>query len=154
MEHWSRKLVLSSLLACTFLISCGGEGDVAKDHPDGDTNAVKEVRVLPPKMVNADDPRLDGNEYEEKYPDGRIRIKGYVIGGYREGQWMSFYPNGNPWSSSFYKKGKLNGATVTFYENGQMRYKGEYREDTRSGLWTFWDEKGKQIEQIDYSKKP
>ena len=155
MENLSKKLLLNNLvLGCCLLISCSGNENSGDNNGVNTSDTVSKT-VLPPSMikrVEAGDPNLNGNEYEEKYPNGVIRIKGYVLSGLREGQWMSFYSNGKPWSQSIYKKGHLNGPKATWYENGQMRYSGEYTLDQRSGKWTFWDESGKQQEAIDYTK--
>ncbi|MCC7301617.1 MAG: hypothetical protein IT233_03150 [Bacteroidia bacterium] len=158
MEHWLKRLLLSSVgaLLIASLPGCGPEeGD--KDAPGTADTAgisVTEVPVQSPKRVDANDPRLNGIDYLEKYPDGVIRVKGYVVGGLREGTWMSFYPDGSPWSQNVYLKGKLNGATVTYYENGKVRYKGFYRNDQRSGHWQFFDEQGNKVEEMDYNAKP
>ncbi len=162
MENLLKKFLLSSrvagmLVAGMLVAGCSGEETetITTISQDSSSTSVSKSLTKPDqvKTVDANDPHLVGNEYEEKYPNGVIRIKGYVLNGMREGQWFSFYQNAKPWSQNFYKKGRLNGPTATWYENGQMRYSGEYEQDQRIGNWTFWDEQGKKIEEINYDKE-
>jgi hypothetical protein len=94
------------------------------------------------KSVPDNDPNLKEDVYTEKYDNGVIKIKGYVLGGKRDGEWMSWYSNGKPWSACTYRAGILNGPIQTWYENGQKRFSGSYMNGKRSGKWTFWKENG------------
>lgn len=94
------------------------------------------------KTVPDNDPNLKDDQYIEKYSNGVIKIKGYVLGGKRDGEWMSWYSNGKPWSACTYRAGVLNGPIQTWYENGQKRFSGSYKDGKRSGKWMFWKENG------------
>ena len=80
--------------------------------------------------------------HEEYYPDGKLKIKGALKNGKREGQWISWYENGQEWSECTYKNGKKDGAIASWYENGIQRYEGVYKNDIKIGEWKYWNEKG------------
>ena len=101
------------------------------------------------QMMNAEP---DG-DHIEKYPNGMMKIRGYILHGKREGQWASFYANGKQWSETYFTKGKKNGPTTTWYENGQKRYVGEYTNDEHTGKWSYWDEEGNSVD-AEASGKP
>ena len=80
---------------------------------------------------------------ESHYLNGRLKIKGVMKNGKREGLWISWYDSGQEWSECAYKDGLKNGNTSSWHENGMRRYDGFYKDDVKSGKWTYWDDKGK-----------
>jgi len=42
-----------------------------------------------------------------------------------------------------YKKGVINGVYILYFENGTVNIKGFYSEGDKSGIWEYYDEKGK-----------
>ncbi len=105
---------------------------------DGNTNtAIKKA------------PLTDG-PYQEKYPNGQIKITGEIKNGTRFGQWKSYYENGTDYSEDYFEDGKKNGKTTSYYKNGRIRYIGYYSWDEPSGIWEFYDEEGKLSEKKEY----
>lgn len=72
--------------------------------------------------------------------------------GIRNGRWKFFAENGVEMSMTEYKNGLKEGFTFVRFPNGAMRYNGEYHEDKQAGIWRYYDEQGKVIQEIDYSK--
>ena len=89
-----------------------------------------------------------GGVYHEYYKNGKIKIKGVLKEGKRDGDWSYFYQNGNLWSWGEYADGKRNGASSVYYENGVLRMEGNYSNDKQSGLWKFYNEKGEKIKEV------
>lgn len=86
--------------------------------------------------------QVENGEIILSYPDGKLKAKGLLKDGKKEGLWESYHSNGNKWSSTFYVKGKANGHSITYYKNGKIHYKGEYEDGQRTGKWEFYDEQG------------
>lgn len=143
-----KKFILI-LMAAAFMGSCGnGSGKGAKT---GDSTATADQAVNPFQdhaVMNHPD-----GDYVEKYGNGIIKIRGYIAGGMRHGQWASFYPSGELWSEVFYHAGKRHGATASYYQNGKPRYKGFYRDNAEAGKWQYWDETGKLAQEVDYDNR-
>lgn len=79
---------------------------------------------------------------ENYHPNGTIRTTGSFESRVRDGEWQSFYENGNPWSEHHYVNGKKDGLYKVWYENGQLRILGQYQAGKEIGNWQFFDENG------------
>ena len=112
--------------------------------------AKNDTIVIPSETIFEKNVFTKNGEEIKKYDNGIINIKGYYRQGKREGQWVSFYRNGLPWSEANYEGGLKNGATASYYENGNKRYAGFYANDNKTGKWSFWDEQGKPVKVIDF----
>src|SRR4051812_33311281 len=66
------------------------------------------LRKKNPLLIVPPDSTYTGS-YVDKYPSGITKFTGFFRFGLRHGQWMSFYPNGNPWSEMHYDKGLRQG---------------------------------------------
>lgn len=88
----------------------------------------------------------------EKYPNGIIKIKGDLVKGLRQGLWESYYENGVKWSESNYLFGLRNGTYKIFYPNGRLKIHGAYKNEKKSGIWYFYNEKGEFEKEIDFDK--
>ncbi len=93
--------------------------------------------------------------YTEYYPGRKaIKMQGSQLkNGDRNGRWFLYAENGVEMSMTEYSNGNKQGFTFVRFPNGAMRYNGEYSNDKQSGLWKFYDEQGKVIQEIDYSKE-
>ncbi len=138
-------IILSFVL--TGLFSCNN----ARENPTEQTSTgkVSYNETTAPKKT----PEVIDGESLEFYENGKVKFRGMMKNGKRDGLWSSYYENGAKWSETTFAEGKKNGKTTTWYENSQMRYDGFYTNDMESGKWIFWDEKGKQVETKDYDKK-
>ncbi len=90
--------------------------------------------------------------YTEYYPERKaVKIRGAVDGNkLREGRWVLYSERGDEMSVTSYIHGNKNGATFVKYPTGAMNYVGEYKNDKKVGLWTFYDQSGKIIQEKDF----
>jgi antitoxin component YwqK of YwqJK toxin-antitoxin module len=105
-------------------------------------------KILYYKIQRRDSILVKSTEY---HPNHAIFIEGGYKNGKREGEWKSWYDNGNLWSVGTFKEGVQVGKTMTYYENGNLRYSGSYdKNEKRIGEWKFYDEDNNLIETIKY----
>jgi antitoxin component YwqK of YwqJK toxin-antitoxin module len=109
-------------------------------------------------------------QFEENYPNGRLKLTGNYLNGERDGEWEFFndingdllvtgeYKNGKKegvwkeyhlWEKKLhfqecYKDGKiLDGSWESYhYSNGRIKSKGYYYKGRKHGLWESFDENG------------
>ena len=87
--------------------------------------------------------------YYEKFTDkpftGKVTgiNRGKVKNGKAEGEWLSYYENGQLKYKINYKDGKAEGEWLWYYENGQLEMKGNYKDGKFEGQWLNYDENGK-----------
>ena len=102
------------------------------------------------KIINSDDlilSKTDGLFYEKnnKKPfTGEVtgRVKGQIIKGKREGEWLQYYANGSLESKSNYKDGKEEGGFISYDVNGRIVYKYNYKLGKLDGEWLHYYETG------------
>jgi len=113
-------------------------------HEDGSPQKILYYKI----QKNGDSILVKSVEY---HPNHSIFIEGGYKNGKREGEWKSWYDNGNLWSVGTFKQGVQVGTTMTYYENGNLRYSGTYdKEGKRIGKWKFFDENNNPLEPIEY----
>lgn len=123
-------------MICTFLISIG-------------------YSCKPEKKQNKEPVTIKkSNTYRniEKYPNGNIKIEGDIVNGIRQGNWISYYENGNKWSECDYDFGEKNGIYRTFYPNGNPKIHGIYKKNKKVDVWFFYNEKGQFEKEVDFTK--
>jgi len=85
------------------------------------------------------------------HPNRTVSIEGSYKNGEREGEWKSWYENGNLWSVGNFKNGLSVGKTAVYHENGNLYYSGTYGDqEKRIGTWKFYDIDGNLLETIAY----
>ena len=78
------------------------------------------------KDINFDDLVKREKLYYEKFTDvpftGNVtgRIQGKLKNGYKDGNWIIYFENGNLQDKSNYKDGKIEGEWLTYHDNGQL----------------------------------
>ena len=86
--------------------------------------------------INSDElikSNIDGLYYE-KFTDvpftGEItgKIQGNIVKGKREGEYLTYYENGQLWIKGNFKDGKQEGERLGYYENGQLEFKNNYKD--------------------------
>jgi antitoxin component YwqK of YwqJK toxin-antitoxin module len=94
--------------------------------------------------------------YTEWYPGHKqVKIKGrQTDAGERDGIWKHYTENGFEAAVTVYNNGKKDGHIVVYHPNGALYYRGEYRKDEQVGLWSFYDEEGNLVEEINYDTLP
>ena len=90
---------------------------------------------------------VGANKYQQTeyqfFENFKLRTKGNLNEGKRDGKWIAWYNNGKPQSECAYVYGVAQGEQTVYYESGAVRYKGQYLNGNRTGLWQFFDEDGK-----------
>lgn len=127
---------------------------------DAEKPAPKETTVETKKSDKPFD-RLDlveitGNTYREYYDVEKTKLK--FEGEQdeekkRNGKWTHYHENGQEASVTFYTHGIRNGYSHVKRPNGAMYYYGQYTDDKPSGVWKYYDEQGKLVNEHDYDKK-
>jgi len=86
---------------------------------------------------------LNSNEDQLSYKIGNtILAEGKLLNGLKTEIWKAFYANGTPRATASYLKGKLNGNYVTYYENGQKMCSSYFLNDLPSDAWASFYENG------------
>ena len=62
--------------------------------------------------------------------------------GKRNGEWLTFYGNGQLQFLQTFKDGELDGLWESYYENGQLRRKGNFKDGKIDGLWETFNKDG------------
>lgn len=122
------------------------EDSLSKAHQRRTADSLKKINPL---LILPPDSTFTG-EYIDKYPSGIVKYSGFFRFGKRHGQWVSFRPNGLPWSEQSYNKGLREGVNIAYHENSKVYYKGFYRNDKRDSVWVFYDSTGKLVQTLRY----
>jgi hypothetical protein len=69
-------------------------------------------------------------------------IQGYYRDGTQDGEWTTWYENGQRSAVDHYRDGLQNGLHTSWYANGVKALEGNYRDGKREGVWTRWDPTG------------
>lgn len=72
------------------------------------------------------------------YPDGKLEQEGEYRNGEYDGRWLWYYPDGNLRMRQEYYKGKLDGESVEYDDSARIIAKGRYEEGLEEGHWTFF----------------
>ena len=100
--------------------------------------------------INSDElikSNIDGLYYE-KFTDvpftGEItgKIQGNIVKGKKEGEYLTYYENGQLKYKSNYKEGVLEGEWLYYHENGQLRFKRNWKDGKKEGEWLYYHETG------------
>jgi antitoxin component YwqK of YwqJK toxin-antitoxin module len=82
-------------------------------------------------------------QHEVQYHEGGAKLmEGSFANGKREGEWVSWFPDGQVWSKGYFKNGKRDGKSWVYHPNGQLYMKGEYKDGEKIGLWLVFNEDG------------
>jgi antitoxin component YwqK of YwqJK toxin-antitoxin module len=86
------------------------------------------------------------------YKNKKVNVEGEYRHAKRNGKWVYYYESGLVWSEGFFRNGKNDGRRMTYYPNGKVRYEAWYRNDKKVGIWKFYDETGKLVKSVNFSK--
>jgi antitoxin component YwqK of YwqJK toxin-antitoxin module len=76
------------------------------------------------------------------YPDGKVAEKINYVNDLKQGEWTKYYPDGTLCLKSVYHNDKIDGKFEVWFENGRIQFSGQYKNDTRDGTWLVYDNKG------------
>jgi len=74
--------------------------------------------------------------------------------GQLNGESYSYHPDGKPFSMHTYVNGKKNGPYRTWHSNGQLYIEGQWKDDVPVGMWRFYAEDGRLMQERDSDKDP
>ena len=69
----------------------------------------------------------------------------------RDGQWISWYKNGEKWSEIYFADGKKQGSQINWYDNGQKELQGYYEDDIPVKTWSWWYVDGSPMQEGKYN---
>ncbi len=81
----------------------------------------------------------------------KIKVKGQIIKGLKEGQWTYFYENGNIERIEEYILGELNEEYKIYFETGEIKIKGSMKYDKMNGMWKSYYKNGNIQMESNYS---
>lgn len=87
----------------------------------------------------------------EYHPNGKLKKKGTLVDGKRDGVWEAYFENGLLQSRHTYSHGIDNGAVAVYYENGAYRYKGLFNMGKKYGEWVSYNEQGDTAHYMEYN---
>jgi antitoxin component YwqK of YwqJK toxin-antitoxin module len=127
--------------------------DVQVDyHPNGVRKFVGNFKNGIPEGVSREYDTLGKIINSQIYLDGVLVGEGiYDAGGYEQGPWKEFHPNGALKAEGTYLNGKRIGPWTFYHPNGKVEQKGKY--DTKGqpvGEWKWYYEDGKLLREETY----
>lgn len=78
----------------------------------------------------------------------------YGADSWRDSVEINYYPDGRIKNRCQMAHDDRNGAFMAWHENGKPAESGLYRNNNRTGIWMFYDTRGKLIRKHDYDKYP
>ena len=145
------KNYLIYLIFISAIYACGDESsdEVGAVMASPDKSSIKNDKIQSNGVGLID--TID-YEYQEWYP-GRMQLK---IDGMldkqnrRHGKWVFYSTVGDELSMTTYTHGLRQGFSIVKHPNGVIYYRGEYNQDKKVGLWTLYNEKGEEVNEINY----
>jgi hypothetical protein len=153
--NYTLKLIASIVLCGLLFASCNNNNQTAKTSQSTQpvtSNPARADTLARHKPAGV--ALVDNGMNIIKYDNGKVKMQGNSKNGSRDGEWKSFFPNGQLQSDEFFTAGKPDGKVIVYYENGKKMYEGENSNGELKGVWTYWDEKGKVTRTVDHSKQP
>jgi len=133
------------------LSACGENASTESNKINSDTNVEDEsdakTGLYKPGLIDTID-----YQYQEWYPGrNQLKIEGMFDEQYkRHGKWVFYDKNGIELSMTTYTHNLKQGFSIVKHPNGVIYYRGEYNQDKKVGLWTFYNDKGEKINEINY----
>lgn len=91
-------------------------------------------------------------EFITFYTNGNIEKTGWIKQNANIGEWKYFYPDGTLESRGQFDKDHPHGFWQHFYKTGKLKQSGSYKYGLEDGEWLFYDEDGKLIKFYFYSE--
>lgn len=88
------------------------------------------------------------------YENGQMEYTGtFDPDGRRHGDWKYWYDNGNLWSEGTFEHGDRAGNKKVYWPSGLLRYEGQYKDNREAGVWKFYNQEGRQDNEVDFDKQ-
>ena len=133
------------------LYACSENASTESNKMNSDTNVEDESDaksgLYKPGLIDTID-----YQYQEWYPGrNQLKIEGMFDEQYkRHGKWVFYDKNGIELSMTTYTHNLKQGFSIVKHSNGVIYYRGEYNQDKKVGLWTFYNDKGEKVNEINY----
>lgn len=120
---------------------------------DGSIDSAKVFRnayVIAKGKLSSDGLRI-GPWKEYYYPSGELKAEGEYVGGYRFGEWVYYFINGEIEQRGKYaRKGQPDGKWKWFYENGELLREESFKQGKEHGWLIEYSDSGKVITKGEY----
>ena len=133
------------------LYACGENASTESNKMNSDTNMEDESDAKSGLYKSGLIDTID-YQYQEWYPGrNQLKIEGMFDEQYkRHGKWVFYDQNGIELSMTTYTHNLKQGFSIVKHPNGVIYYRGEYNQDKKVGLWTFYNDKGEKVNEINY----
>jgi antitoxin component YwqK of YwqJK toxin-antitoxin module len=153
------------------------EGVYENDKREGEWNTYYPTGIRSQAAIYRNNVREDSILYY--HPNGKRKISATAVHGLLQGDYrrydtlgrieyychyadvldrdsveIYYYPDGREKERCQMAGDRRNGKCTVWHENGKPAESGMYREGRRTGIWTFYDTKGKPVRKHDYDKFP
>lgn len=85
---------------------------------------------------------LRNGEWTSFYENGQVKNRGRYLAGQKEGMWSGYYRSGQLFYRGAYKANKKDGPWVSYYEDGTLFYRGAYLLGKENGEWIAYNPDG------------
>ena len=89
-------------------------------------------------------------EWLTYYQNGQLNEKVNYKDGKANGEWLAYYEYGELFLKGHYKDGKIEGEQYVYYKNGQLQFKGNFKDGKEEGELLFYNENGQLVEKKHY----
>lgn len=99
--------------------------------------AVRGIFFKNGEVVGSGSVDANGNlrdNWEEYYPNGKLRCRGQYYKGQKYGKWRYYYPDGSLEQEGEFRNGKYDGRWVWYFPGGEVRMEQEYYHGLPDGL--------------------
>lgn len=93
------------------------------------------------------------DQYKKHKSDtGQLISEGWVLDGFKNDYWITYFLNGNIASKGHFKTGLKEKYWYFYRENGLLEKEGHFTEDLMSSWWVFYTENGKLDYKVQYKE--
>lgn len=148
------KMIVTAILLSIGLISCGT--DYKRDYRfdnDGLIYKSGSEELFTGRIVDTADVIIEyevvngkkNGEFITFYTNGNVEKTGLIKQNANVGEWKYYYPDGTLESRGHFVKDTPHGLWERFHKTGELKQKGSYKFGLEDGEWLFFDEEGKLI---------
>ena len=95
-------------------------------------------------LISCSSPDITKKIKLDNYKDSTF-LTGFKKDAEKDGEWTSYFSNGNIQSICHFNKGVPNGPIIVYKENGSTLYRGNFENGKKVGEWIFYDSLGNEI---------
>ncbi len=80
----------------------------------------------------------DNGIYKELYPDGALKMEGFIAEGKSDSLWQNYYETGELKSKGFYVEGAKEGKWIYYFKSGSISGIGHFEDNLSHGKWEYY----------------